>query len=74
MSTKLKHIVLAMSLGGAMLTLGACAHEQFHHDLSVAHREFHAQPYTAGEHRRFLEELEDLHRDYHDRDYYRNYY
>ena len=74
MSTKLKRIVLAVSLGGALLTLGACAHERFHQDLDAAHREFHTQPHTEAEHRRFHEELEDLHRDYHDRDYYGDYY
>jgi len=74
MSPKLKRIVLALSLSGALLTLGACAHERFHHDLGATHREFHTQPHTGAEHRRFHEEIEDLHRDYHDRDYYRDYY
>ena len=74
MRTNLKRIVLTLSLGGALLTLGACAHERFHHDLGAVHSEFHTQPYTRAEHRRFHEELEDVHRDYHNRNYYRGYY
>ncbi len=72
MSTKLKHIVLVVSLVGVLLaTLSACTtHERFHNNLGFLHEKFHEEPYTQAEGRQFHAGLEDLQRDHHDRDGY----
>lgn len=77
MSTKLKHLVLAVSLIGVLLiALSACTthHDRFHNNFGPALQQFYEKPYTQAEDRRFHEGLAEQHRDHHDRDGYRGQY
>jgi hypothetical protein len=65
MSTKLKHLVLAVALIGVPLTaLSACTthHDRFHNNFDSTHQQFYEEPYARAEDRR------------HDRDGYRGRY
>lgn len=57
---------------------GYSKHEEFHDDLSAAHRRAHQEGfYSRGEHRAYHRALRDLHDGYHDNDSttsYRSYY
>ena len=53
-----------------MTSVGGCAHQRFHDDLTAMHEDFHSEPHTRAEHRQFHDELEDYHRDAHDRGYF----
>ncbi|HEV8713679.1 MAG TPA: hypothetical protein VGX03_12745 [Candidatus Binatia bacterium] len=71
MQAQWKKTLLALPMAGLLvMSLGACAHERLHRDLSVLHEDFHAQPHTSAEHRQFHDELGVLHEEAHERGYY----
>ena len=71
MTRQKTRFLLGLPLAALLVTsVGACAHQQFHHDLAEMHEDFHSQPHTRAEHRRFHEDLENYHQDMHDRGYF----
>jgi len=75
MTQQKTRFLLGLPLAAVLVTsVGACAHERFHHELAEMHEDFHSQPYSRAEHRRLHEDLENYHQDAHDRAYGRDSY